>query len=65
MPHVNLPLYGARFFALGVFVALDAVWWRDALMGPPLQRGVRIVVAVLNLVLVLVTVWDIIFFPFG
>ena len=61
MSHVNLTVFAPKFFALGVFLTADAVWWRDALMAAPAKRRARLAVAVLGLLPLLITVVAIIF----
>jgi hypothetical protein len=61
MSRVNLIVFAAKFFALGVFLTAEVVWWRDALRGPPSKRRVRVAVAILGLILLLITVYAILF----
>jgi hypothetical protein len=61
MSHINLTVFAAKVFALGVFLTADLVQWRDALMGPPAKRRGRLAVAVLGLLPLLITVFAIVF----
>jgi hypothetical protein len=61
MSHGNLTVFAAKFFALGVFLATDVVFWQDALISPPAKRRALLAVAILGLLLVLMTVFAIVF----
>jgi hypothetical protein len=61
MPHISLTVDDAKFFALGVVLTMDLVWWRDALIGPPSKRRDMIAIAIFGLSLPLITMFAIVF----
>ena len=49
---------GAECFALGVVLAVDVTFWRDALMTPPTRRRGQVAAAVVVLAPVVVILLD-------
>jgi heme A synthase len=49
---------GVEYVALGIFLTVDGMLWRDALRVPPTRRRGQVAAAILGLVLVVGTLLD-------